>query len=75
MTSPVIARAQQMVGFRIAKFRISSPSVLAVISLGAADTLIDLVSREKLRHFPSAVVTARRGERNYFADFRHQRTG
>ncbi len=38
--------------------------------LGAADTLIDLVSREKLRHiFLVGGCDGARGERNYFTDF------
>jgi hydroxylamine reductase len=44
--------------------------------LGAVDTLIDLVSREKLRHvFLLGGCDGARGERNYFHRFRHQRTG
>ncbi len=58
---PVIARAQQMAGFPYSEI----PHLITVgfgrqTLLGAADTLIDLVSREKLRHiFRSAAVTAR----------------
>lgn len=38
--------------------------------LGAADTLIDLVSREKLRHiFLLGGCDGARGERHYFTDF------
>lgn len=38
--------------------------------LGAADSLIDLVSREKLRHiFLVGGCDGARGERNYFTDF------
>ena len=38
--------------------------------LGAADTLIDLVSRERLRHiFLVGGCDGARGERNYFTDF------
>lgn len=57
---PVIAQAQQMAGFPYSEI----PHLITVgfgrqTLLGAADTLIDLVSREKLRHiFWLAVVTA-----------------
>ncbi len=49
--SPVIAQAQQMAGFPYSEI----PHLITVgfgrqTLLGAADTLIDLVSREKLRH-------------------------
>ena len=41
-----------------------------VLQLGAADSLIDLVSREKLRHiFLVGGCDGARGERNYFTDF------
>lgn len=57
---PVIAQAQQMAGFPYSEI----PHLITVgfgrqTLLGAADTLIDTVSREKLRHiFWSAVAMA-----------------
>ncbi len=69
--SPVIARAQQMAGFPYSEI----PHLITVgfgrqTLLGAADTLIDLVSREKLRHiFLVGGCDGARGERNYFTDF------
>ena len=69
--SPVIAQAQQMAGFPYSEI----PHLITVgfgrqTLLGAADTLIDLVSREKLRHiFLVGGCDGARGERNYFTDF------
>ncbi|EAW4528396.1 hydroxylamine reductase [Salmonella enterica] len=68
---PVIAQAQQMAGFPYSEI----PHLITVgfgrqTLLGAADTLIDLVSREKLRHiFLVGGCDGARGERNYFTDF------
>lgn len=68
---PVIARAQQMAGFPYSEI----PHLITVgfgreTLLGAADSLIDLVSREKLRHiFLIGGCDGARGERNYFTDF------
>lgn len=69
--SAVIARAQQMAGFPYSEI----PHLITVgfgrqTLLGAADTLIDLVSREKLRHiFLLGGCDGARGERHYFTDF------
>ena len=69
--SPVIAQAQQMAGFPYSEI----PHLITVgfgrqTLLGAADSLIDLVSREKLRHiFLVGGCDGARGERNYFTDF------
>ncbi|STM59027.1 hydroxylamine reductase [Escherichia coli] len=55
---------------RTAKFRTLSPWFWSQTLLGAADTLIDLVSREKLRHiFLLGGCDGARGERHYFTDF------
>ena len=68
---PVIAQAQQMAGFPYSEI----PHLITVgfgreTLLGAADSLIDLVSREKLRHiFLIGGCDGARGERNYFTDF------
>ena len=68
---PVIAQAQQMAGFPYSEI----PHLITVgfgreTLLGAADSLIDLVSREKLRHiFLVGGCDGARGERNYFTDF------
>ncbi|HIH3563769.1 TPA: hydroxylamine reductase [Escherichia coli] len=69
--SAVIAQAQQMAGFPYSEI----PHLITVgfgrqTLLGAADTLIDLVSREKLRHiFLLGGCDGARGERHYFTDF------
>ena len=69
--APVIAQAQQMAGFPYSEI----PHLITVgfgrqTLLGAADSLIDLVSREKLRHiFLVGGCDGARGERNYFTDF------
>lgn len=69
--SAVITRAQQMAGFPYSEI----PHLITVgfgrqTLLGAADTLIDLVSREKLRHiFLLGGCDGARGERHYFTDF------
>ncbi len=67
----VITQAQQMAGFPYSEI----PHLITVgfgrqTLLGAADTLIDLVSREKLRHiFLLGGCDGARGERHYFTDF------
>lgn len=64
-------QAQQMAGFPYSEI----PHLITVgfgrqTLLGAADTLIDLVSREKLRHiFLLGGCDGARGERHYFTDF------
>ena len=69
--SAVITQAQQMAGFPYSEI----PHLITVgfgrqTLLGAADTLIDLVSREKLRHiFLLGGCDGARGERHYFTDF------
>jgi hydroxylamine reductase len=69
--TPVIAQAQMMAGFQYSE--IEHPITVGFgrqTLLGAADTLIDLVSREKLRHiFLVGGCDGERGERSYFTDF------
>lgn len=69
--APVIAQAQQMAGFPYSEIEhLITVGFGRQTLLGAADTLIDLVSREKLRHiFLVGGCDGARGERNYFTDF------
>ena len=68
---PVIAQAQQMGGFPYSEIEhLITVGFGRETLLGAADSLIDLVSREKLRHiFLIGGCDGARGERNYFTDF------
>ncbi|WP_395489286.1 hydroxylamine reductase [Cedecea davisae] len=68
---PVITQAQQMAGFPYSEIEhLITVGFGRQTLLGAADTLIDLVSREKLRHiFLVGGCDGARGERNYFTDF------
>jgi hydroxylamine reductase len=69
--APVIAQAQQMAGFPYSEIEhLITVGFGRQTLLGAADTLIDLVSREKLRHiFLVGGCDGERGERSYFTDF------
>jgi hydroxylamine reductase len=69
--APVIAQAQQMAGFPYSEIEhLITVGFGRETLLGAADSLIDLVSREKLRHiFLIGGCDGARGERNYFTDF------
>ncbi|STK74688.1 hydroxylamine reductase [Escherichia coli] len=75
--SAVIAQAQQLAGFPYSEI----PHLITVgfgrqTLLGAADTLIDLVSREKLRHiFLLGGCDGARGRAPLLHRFRHQRAG
>lgn len=68
---PVIAQAQLMAGFPYSEIEhLITVGFGRQTLLGAADTLIDLVSREKLRHiFLVGGCDGERGERSYFTDF------
>ena len=67
----VITQAQQMAGFPYSEIEhLITVGFGRQTLLGAADTLIDLVSREKLRHiFLVGGCDGDRGERSYFTDF------
>ncbi|MCT4710211.1 hydroxylamine reductase [Enterobacteriaceae bacterium H11S18] len=69
--APVIAQAQQMAGFPYSEIEhLITVGFGRQTLLGAADALIDLVSREKLRHiFLVGGCDGERGERSYFTDF------
>lgn len=69
--SPVIAQAQQMSGFPYSEIEhMITVGFGRETLLGAADSLIDLVSREKLRHiFLVGGCDGARDERSYFTDF------
>lgn len=69
--APVIAQAQQLAGFPYNEIEhLITVGFGRETLLGAADSLIDLVSREKLRHiFLIGGCDGARGERNYFTDF------
>lgn len=69
--APVITQAQQMAGFPYDEIEhLITVGFGRQTLLGAADTLIDLVSREKLRHiFLVGGCDGERGERSYFTDF------
>jgi len=71
---PVIAQAQQLNGFPYSEIEhLITVGFGRQTLLGAVDTLIDLVSREKLRHvFLVGGCDGARGERNYFTDFATQ---
>lgn len=67
----VITQATQMAGFPYSEIEhLITVGFGRQTLLGAADTLIDLVSREKLRHiFLVGGCDGERGERSYFTDF------
>lgn len=69
--SPVIAQAQSLSGFPYSEIEhLITVGFGRETLLGAADTLIDLVSREKLRHiFLVGGCDGAREQRNYFTDF------
>ncbi|WP_436876017.1 hydroxylamine reductase [Siccibacter turicensis] len=69
--APVIDQAQQLGGFPYSEIEhLITVGFGRQTLLGAADTLIDLVSREKLRHiFLVGGCDGARGERSYFTDF------
>lgn len=69
--APVITQAQQMAGFPYSEIEhLITVGFGRQTLLGAADTLIDLVSREKLRHiFLVGGCDGERTERSYFTDF------
>ncbi|MEW7314240.1 hydroxylamine reductase [Buttiauxella gaviniae] len=69
--APVINQAQQMAGFPYSEIEhLITVGFGRQTLLGAADTLIDLVSREKLRHiFLVGGCDGERSERSYFTDF------
>ncbi|WP_436893684.1 hydroxylamine reductase [Siccibacter turicensis] len=69
--APVIGQAQQLGGFPYSEIEhLITVGFGRQTLLGAADTLIDLVSREKLRHiFLVGGCDGARGERSYFTDF------
>ncbi|ORM72670.1 hydroxylamine reductase [Pantoea wallisii] len=71
---PVIAQAQQLNGFPYSEIEhLITVGFGRQTLLGAVDTLIDLVSRKKLRHvFLVGGCDGARGERNYFTDFATQ---
>lgn len=72
--SPVINQAQQLAGFPYSEIEhLITVGFGRQTLLGAVDTLIDLVSREKLRHvFLVGGCDGARGERHYFTDFATQ---
>ena len=72
--TPVIQQAQQLNGFAYSEIEhLITVGFGRQTLLGAADTLIDLVSREKLRHvFLVGGCDGARGERSYFTDFATQ---
>lgn len=69
--SPVIAQAQQMAGFPYSEI----PHLITIgfgrqTLLGAADSLLGLVSQKKIRHiFLVGGCDGAHGERNYFTEF------
>ncbi|MBK4714783.1 MULTISPECIES: hydroxylamine reductase [Tenebrionibacter/Tenebrionicola group] len=69
--SPVIAQAQQMSGFQYSEIEhLITVGFGRQTLLSAADSLIDLVSRKKLRHiFLVGGCDGAREERSYFTDF------
>lgn len=69
--TPVINQAQQLAGFPYSEIEhLITVGFGRQTLLAAADTLIDLVSREKLRHiFLIGGCDGARGERSYFTDF------
>lgn len=72
--APVIAQAQQMQGFPYSEIEhLITVGFGRQTLLGAADTLIDMVSRGVLRHvFLVGGCDGARGERSYFTDFATQ---
>jgi len=72
--SPVINQALKLDGFPYSEIEhLITVGFGRQTLLGAVDTLIDLVSREKLRHvFLVGGCDGARGERNYFTDFATQ---
>ncbi|MEN3754963.1 hydroxylamine reductase [Mangrovibacter yixingensis] len=72
--SPVITQAQQMQGFPYSEIEhLITVGFGRQTLLGAADTLIDMVSRGVLRHvFLVGGCDGARGERSYFTDFATQ---
>jgi len=72
--SPVISQALLLKGFPYSEIEhLITVGFGRQTLLGAVDTLIDLVSREKLRHvFLVGGCDGARGERNYFTDFATQ---
>jgi len=72
--APVIAQALQLDGFPYSEIEHQiTVGFGRQTLLGAVDTLIDLVTREKLRHvFLVGGCDGARGERNYFTDFATQ---
>ena len=72
--SPVIEQALQLDGFPYSEIEhLITVGFGRQTLLGAVDTLIDLVNREKLRHlFLVGGCDGARGERNYFTDFATQ---
>ncbi len=71
---PVITQALQLDGFPYSEIEhLITVGFGRQTLLGAVDTLIDLVTREKLRHvFLVGGCDGARGERNYFTDFATQ---
>lgn len=69
--TPVIAQAQQLAGFPYSEIEhLITVGFGRKTLLGAADTLIDLVSRQKLRHiFLVGGCDGAREQRTYFTDF------
>ncbi len=69
--TPVIKQAQQMTGFPYSEIEhLITVGFGRQTLLSAADTLIDMVSREKLRHiFLIGGCDGERSERSYFTDF------
>lgn len=69
--TPVIQQAQSMAGFPYSEIEhLITVGFGRETLLGAADSLIDLVSREKLRHiFLVGGCDGERTERSYFTDF------
>lgn len=72
--APVITQALQLDGFPYSEIEhLITVGFGRQTLLGAVDTLIDLVTREKLRHvFLVGGCDGARGERNYFTDFATQ---
>ncbi|MEG3130450.1 hydroxylamine reductase [Pantoea cypripedii] len=72
--TPVIQQAQQLNGYIYDEIEhLITVGFGRQTLLGAVDTLLDLVSREKLRHvFLLGGCDGSRGERNYFTDFATQ---
>ncbi|ADU71956.1 hydroxylamine reductase [Pantoea sp. At-9b] len=72
--TPVIQQAQQLNGFPYSEIEhLITVGFGRQTLLGAVDTLIDLVTQEKLRHvFLVGGCDGARGERSYFTDFATQ---